>query len=417
MRPSQLILTSAALALAFPALSVSAQVVSGPDAACLNFDGSSRFFSADGSAGSADLARLNGPVSTEQNVPQALPVLLGFSLSEAATLRLSAIADGGGDPVLAVRDASGAMLAYNDDGPQGLDSEVITTLDPGNYCAVIGTYGPDAARIRAEVERVDTNGVSNPLTIPANLAPGACFDGAPAVAMGETGPDGAALTASTSVEASYQLSFRLSGETAVEITAANASADPVLALLDTNGTVIDENDDDVDLNSRILAEPLAPGEWCLELDALADPALAILVTVTPVSSEDIAMSQHARGETPPSITSPYPVHVLGELHTTTRASAQLSEGAWWGRFTVPERSLIELDAPEFGSLDPVMRLFTPGGTMLFENDDYGDDLGARIYAELDPGDYMVTVYHYDHNVDASASDAQLTLTRYIRAEE
>ena len=69
------------------------------------------------------------------------------------------------DTVLEVYDSAGSLVAENDDGPDGTNSRVETTLDAGDYCVTVRDYS-------------ESTGAFDLSLVPAGMAP-------PPVAVGD----------------------------------------------------------------------------------------------------------------------------------------------------------------------------------------------------------------------------------------
>ena len=72
--------------------------------------------------------------------PDTLRSWYRLSLAEGMEVRLDA-ASSAIDTVLEVYDASGVLVADNDDGPDGTDSRIETALPSGDYCVTVRGFG------------------------------------------------------------------------------------------------------------------------------------------------------------------------------------------------------------------------------------------------------------------------------------
>ena len=89
-------------------------------------------------------------ISTAADFQEQMALVLGgnnyvslFSLSAPTDVRIEAQGRGGGDPVIDVYDATGAMLVSDDDSGGDGASRAELTLDAGTYCVAMRSF--DAA--------------------------------------------------------------------------------------------------------------------------------------------------------------------------------------------------------------------------------------------------------------------------------
>jgi hypothetical protein len=98
------------------------------------------------------------PVIAQGTVdPDLLESWFLLNVTESADLQFDA-RSGEIDTVLQLHDASGALLAENDDGTDGTNSRIDTALSPGDYCLTVRGFG-------------DTWGAFDLSVVPAGMAP------------------------------------------------------------------------------------------------------------------------------------------------------------------------------------------------------------------------------------------------------
>ena len=171
------------------------------------------------------------------------------------------------DTVLALLDAQGQQVLEDDDGGEGLGSRVITTNAPA-----------PAAFVRASLLNGGRGGFDMVVqAAAAPAAPGAGAAAAPAESL-EAAKARPALTLGEAVRVRVAaggeafIALPHDGRAAMAMTFdLGSEVDTVLALLDENGAVIEENDDAEGLASR-LAIPPSPRPAFLRMKLLEDRA-------------------------------------------------------------------------------------------------------------------------------------------------
>lgn len=83
-----------------------------------------------------ELGRLKSVVSLQQQVGSDA-VWIGFEMPEEGLLVVSAEEVSNSDPVIALFDASGQEIAYNDDANGSFNSQIISQLAPGEYMLAV----------------------------------------------------------------------------------------------------------------------------------------------------------------------------------------------------------------------------------------------------------------------------------------
>jgi hypothetical protein len=86
-----------------------------------------------------------GPLATRLRTDvQSTEVTTWFSFDvpQGGLVLIEAVDNGGGDPSLVLFDDFGREIAYNDDGPDSLDSLITARLLPGTYVAGVRQVSP-----------------------------------------------------------------------------------------------------------------------------------------------------------------------------------------------------------------------------------------------------------------------------------
>jgi len=76
-----------------------------------------------------------------------------FDVRESSLILVEAIAQGQGDPVLAMFDDLGRRVAYNDDSGDGYDSLLTVRVQPGTYTVAVKQLNDSSGFIRMVFER------------------------------------------------------------------------------------------------------------------------------------------------------------------------------------------------------------------------------------------------------------------------
>jgi len=366
-----------------------------------------------GDAEGSDIATATAAYDLTGAVPPGGYHVSAFSLSEAMAVRVEAAGQSGGDPVIELYDAAGALVLTDDDSGGNFNSRGEITLQPGTYCLATRSYGggPITADIRvgllAHTPLTPGSGGSNIAACTLDMA---------ATPLGrgplDQLPDGRA-SATNSVTGAPYYRFTLAAPTPLTIRATNPRADPYIYIYDGSGALIGENDDYNSLNSRIdFTDPLPAGSYCIGMRALSDPDLPVEVSVAVFSEAEMMRDLYATGEaSPPPDGRTYPVVALGALNTRLVRDGTVGSDAVWHSFTVPAAGLVLIDAVGLGNSDPVIYLFDDLGRAVARNDDSNGTLNSQIAARVAPGTYMlgVTQYHGENGV------IRVAIERYVPA--
>lgn len=330
-----------------------------------------------------------------------------FTVSQAGDYRIEAQGRGGGDTVLDVRDASGEIVASDDDSGGDASSRAETFLNPGTYCASMRSFdgSPLTAFVRAA--RMDQEALTAGFAAsPSGGGTGECdLSIAQPLVLGEP------VANSWSTQNVYSL--RLDAPTALSLTAENETADPILTLFDPSGNWLAENDDFDGLNSRIdMSDPLPAGEYCVAVTLYGDENVPITVTAKAYDPLEVQLNLYARGDASPPLDGTYPVQALGELATRLREDVNVSSDAHWYSFDIYEGGLILVEAIAQGNGDPVLMMYDDLGRQVGYNDDNDGSLNSLLTVRVQPGTYLVAVRQLD---DATTGFIRMVFERYVPA--
>lgn len=355
-------------------------------------------------------------IATSSNYLEQMALVMGgneyvslFTLSRGTDVRVEAAGRGAGDTIIDLLDESGAVILSDDDSGGNGASRAETYLDAGTYCMAVRSYdgGPMTAFVRIGRTEQDplTEGISTGGTTDGGEA-GSCDTAVPLGGLG--------ASAVASVDETPYWSFTLDTPTPVSIRAENETADPVLTLYDAAGSYITENDDFDGLNSQIdMADPLAPGTYCLGVTALSDTAAPITVSVTEYDAEAALMGIYARGEAAPPLDGSIPFTDLGLVQTRLRQDVQAKSEVTWFTVDVDDSSLLVIEAIATGNSDPWLVVYDDLGREVGQNDDYGDGLDSMVMGRVQAGTYIIGVKQYDDG----QGFVRLLIERYVRAQK
>ena len=329
-----------------------------------------------------------------------------FSLSAPTDVRIEAEGRGSGDPIIDLVGADGSLILSDDDSGGNGASRAETTLDAGTYCMSMRSYdgGPMTAFVRIGKQEHEplTNGITEAVT---SNASGSCADAS------DLGTVGASMTASANEVPFWR--FQLDSPTPLTITAENESADPAITIYGPNDEYIAENDDADGLNSRIdWAEPLAAGEYCIEMVALSDDTAPITVSLSEYDAEAALQLLYARGEIAPPLDGSVPVTALGPLQTRLLQDVPVTTDVSWLSIEIAQDGLLALEAVGGANTDPWLIVFDELGRQVGFNDDHGDTLDSLVMARVQVGTYIIGIRKYEGGQDF----VRLLAERYVRAQ-
>ena len=347
-----------------------------------------------------------------------------FTVSAATDVRIEAEGRGTGDPIMDVRDATGNIILSDDDSGGNGAARGEMMLQPGNYCVSMKSYdgAPMTGFVRVGLLAHEplTDGITD---VPVDggdegYVGGSCDLAAITTRFGD-GPIDAGLaaggvTVSASADQAPFLGFTLTAPTSISLTAENLDADPTIAIYDSFGNYIAENDDYDGLNSRIdVSYPLEPGEYCVTLGALTDTTLPINLTLTTYDAAAAMVGMYDRGEASPPMDGSYPITALGPLATRMRQDAQISGKTTWYSVDIAEAGVLLIEAVGTVDGDPTLVLFDDFGRQVGFNDDYGTTLDSLLTARVTTGTYLVGVKQLN---DVSIGLVRILFERYVAAK-
>lgn len=329
-----------------------------------------------------------------------------FTLSEPGEVRIEAEGRGSGDTVIDLRDAAGNLVISDDDSGGNGASRAETFLDPGTYCVSLRSVDGSPLTGFVRVGRPEHAALTAGVETPSTQAGGECD-------LSQAAPITLGQPVTNSVDGAPFYSLALDQPTAISLTAENRDADPVLVLYDGQGNWLAENDDFDGLNSRIdMADPLAPGQYCIALRALSDSSLPVTTTAKVYDPEEVMMTLYARGEASPPLDGSYPVTALGEISTRLREDVNVGGDAAWYSVDVFEGGLLLIEAIAQGQGDPVLTVYDDLGRQVAYNDDHDGSLDSMITARIQPGTYLVAVRQLDNSMQGVI---RLVFERYVPA--
>ena len=370
-----------------------------------------------GTEDASDVATFSEAMRQVTLAPQNGSAVTLFTLSSPQAVRLEAEGVSGEDTVIDLLDAQGTLIDSDDDGGGNLSSRLEVELDPGTYClstrGFSGTMVPANVSIGLQSHEAMTEGFTGggfggvPECLPETDAQTL---GAGTLGTGE----GEALTATAPIGAVPFYRFTLSSEMPIVITSENPSADPYTYLYDGSGGLIAENDDFDGLNSRIeLSDALAPGTYCVALEALSDETQPVTVTVAAFDAAAAQASLIERGEAAPPLDGSYPVTSLGALQTRLRAATPAPEVYQYFSFDMPQSGLATVEAIGQGGVDPVVILFDEFGREVAYNDDGPTGLDSFLAQQLNIGTYILGIGQFG---DQGSGGVALALQRWVPAQ-
>ena len=341
----------------------------------------------------------------------SVPYIALFSLSAPMEVRLEAAGRGGADTIIELFDQTGMSLGRDDDSGGGVDSRLELELSEGNYCLRVENYDDAPMSAFVRVGRME-----HPTLTAGNIGDAA----GTAISIGAGCGDGFAralelgVPSSGAVDEVSAWSFELDAPTAISITAENETADPLITLYATDGAFIDENDDAVGLNSRIdVMQPLAAGEYCIEIEALSDSSAPVTVMVEEYDPEAAVLAMYHQGISAPPMDGSHPIVILGDLSTRMRNDVQNSDIATWYSVNITEPGLLLIEAISVnGEGDPEIRVFDDFGREIAYNDDFGSGFDSQIAARLSAGTYLIALREVN---TGSQAFTRLLLERFVPA--
>lgn len=377
-----------------------------------------------GTEATSDVATAAAAMEQMALVLQSNEYVALFTVSAATDVRIEAEGRGTGDPIMDIRDATGNIILSDDDSGGNGAARGEMMLQPGNYCVSMKSYdgAPMTGFVRVGLLTHEplTDGITDaPIEDNGEEYVGGYCDMTAITTYFGDGPIDSGLAAggvsiSASADQAPFIGFTLSAATSISLTAENLDADPTIAIYDSLGNYVAENDDYDGLNSRIdLSYPLEPGEYCVTLGALTDTTLPIDLTLTTYDAAAAMIGMYERGEASPPLDGSYPVTPLGPLATRLRQDAQISGVTTWFTVDIAEAGVLLIEAVATAEGDPTLVLFDDFGRQVGFNDDNGDSLDSLLTARVTTGTYLVGVKQLD---DATTSLVRILFERYVAAK-
>ena len=212
----------------------------------------------------------------------------------------------------------------------------------------------------------------------------------------------------------YVSLFTLSETTDVRVEAAGRGAgDPIIDLLDADGSII-LSDDDSGGNAASRAETsLAAGTYCMSMRSYDGGPMTAFVRVGRQDQEPLTDGIETGGGGGGAFGSCEEATPFGALGGSM--SASVTETPYWS-FTLDAPTAVTITA-ENESADPVITLYGPGETYLNENDDY-DGLNSRLDMTdpLSPGTYCLGMSALsDENIPITVSISEYDADEALRS--
>jgi len=344
-----------------------------------------------------------------------------FTLSTAMDIRIEAEGRGAGDPVIDIRDATGNIVASDDDSGGNSASRYEGYFEAGSYCLSMRSYDGAPMTGFVRVGRLDQESLTDGVPIEETYVDPALSscDMSMLTYLGDGGPLDSMLaaggvTGTASVDEVGFWGIVLGEPTALTITAENEDADPYITLYDEYGGYIAENDDFNGLNSQLdVTYQLTPGTYCLAMSALTDTSLPITVNVTAYDAAAALMLMYGTGEASPPLDGSYPVTRMGALSGRMRTDIQTTTDATWFAFDVARAGLVVVEAVSGDQGDPTLILFDDMGRQIAFNDDTGDGFDSMLVARVLPGTYVVAVRQLSNE---NPTPTRLLFQHYLAAE-
>ncbi|RIX44184.1 MAG: hypothetical protein D3M94_15915 [Rhodocyclales bacterium GT-UBC] len=296
-----------------------------------------------------------------------------FNLNPGASSALS-------DPYLSLYNASGSLLAANDDAI-GLASQIAfdctTTgsyyLGARGYGSLVGSYTLSASSGVVLDDYGQTAGTAG------SIAVGAALAGSIETANDE---DWFAINLTAGQRYTFNLDSAASG----------GLGDPLLGLVTASGTVLAVNDDANGLASQITYTPTASGTYYLLATAAYSNMTGNYILRTSVAAaaqDDYAASSATTGS-------------LAIGGSATGQIERAGDADWFAvNLTAGQRYVFNLDPASSGGLsDPYLNLYSSSGSLLAYNDDTNGLASQITYTAASSGTYYLGARAYSGETGA-----------------
>ncbi|MEJ6394738.1 DVUA0089 family protein [Gymnodinialimonas sp. 2305UL16-5] len=381
-----------------------------------------------GAPETSDISVADGPLTlTGLPVPNNGNTVAFFRVSEPTDVRLEAQPLPGGDSVIELYDADGALVVSDDDSGGSFASRAETQLEPGDYCLATRGFAGGALTTDVRVGLLEHEAITAGLSggffggggDPFFVGIDPCTSETPAISLGEGGIDGLLAESGVSqvntITGAPYYRFVLDSPQPVSIRAENPNADPYIYLFDEAGNLLAENDDYESLNSRIdFTTPLQAGTYCIGMRALSNPDLPVTVSVLGYDANAALQELYATGDAAPPMDGSYPIIDMGVLPPRTVRDSQISgTNATWFAFEIQQGGAVVIDAVEVTDSDPLIILFNDLGQEIAFNDDANGSLNSQIVARVNPGRYLLAVRQYS---DGYNGIIRIATERFVPAQ-
>ena len=367
---------------------------------------------AGGDAAGSDLSSTGSALDLSVALEQGQSSTVVFELSEATDVRVEAVDNASGDPIVKLVDADGAELASDDDSGGNYNSLIEATLAPGTFCVVTSNVNESPANMNVRIGRMEHDAltqVQNESDIYCN---------SPEIArLSDTPLDSAMLSEGVQVSGSVvqtpAWAFTLADATQVTITANSASGDPQIRLLDSDGALIHENDDADGTNSRIDSlQALPGGDYCLVVNDLNSNNNRIDISLSAFDASADRLRRINAVEFAPLPEDDIEIRSLGSIDTSIITDVALRGVPSWLHFDMPFDGLISLEAIGMNN-DPVIVLFDQVGRRLGEDDDGSNNLDSLLLKRVKAGSYLLAIRTTDMDTPGTV---RMVLERYVPAK-
>ena len=376
---------------------------------------------AGGDETASDVSVADAPFKMRGDIPIAGHLVRMFRLGQAGPVRIDVAAVPAGDPYVAVFSADGQEVASDDDSGGDFASRVIADLGAGTYCLAARSYESGVTEVAVAIGRPDqfpddAQAPTVGAAPEANGPPGgACFT-ADVARIGDAalGLDalGGGIGDGGTVGQRPAYGFVLDAATPLTVTATSENGDPLIRLLDADGTVLAENDDADGLNSRIdMAQPLQPGEYCVEVEDLNGTENRIEVALAAFDPVADRLRRIGEMEFAPTTADDVAVAELGALETALSSDVPAQVAAQWFALDVPAGGLLVIEAVG-QTTDPEIKLFDRVGREVAYSDDGPDGLDSFLVHRALPGRYMLGLRVLD---ETPSGTVRLLMERYVPA--
>ena len=329
------------------------------------------------------------------------PVYLEFSLtSPSRTVLRTSTSNSSDDPVLALYDSTGTAIGTSDDDGGNFNALIDTSLQPGTYCAQVRLYGNDTSTTPVVTLQVATGDAAEALAYvepEAGAGPAACSDPSMTADLGRPFGAGFGILNQAGFLADGNVAdwrLTVTDEATFGALASSSDFDTTLTVFDAQGgTVLYNDDGPAGGTDSSLAEPLAPGDYCLRVASFGGTGGSYSIEITDTPSADGVSALYAQLCADPALT-----QNLGDGFAPGLGRLQIGATVAPGArqdftFSVAREMPLQADARS-AVFDTVMTLVRDG-RLVDQNDDGPSGTDSRITTRLAPGAYCLSVQGFD----------------------